>query len=184
MNKFKPGQDVHVNDGFHSDNMPFTINEIRKRGNTTHYVISCGMSCEIPEQFLSTRFMEDVSDGYHTFGELYEHRMILTATICQLIATANTLDSSVIGAKAIRSWKHHPDDSLIFDDMFIVVITLDGIGQISYHYNKEFWPAFDMCRTEDHSPKYDDHTPSDVITRLAQWNMILDINMCKRLTGA
>lgn len=51
----------------------------------------------------------DLSDGYHTFNELYHHRALLFATICNLNPD-----------KAWKSMKHH--DGTMYDGMFIVGI--------------------------------------------------------------
>ena len=93
-----------------------------------------------------------ISDGYHTFDELYYHRMMLFSIIC------NTYKDS-----AWKSWKHHEGDKEMYDDMFIVGVTTPA-GDYSYHYNSKFWDKFDVKELE-RAPKYDGHKPED-ITRL------------------
>ena len=91
-----------------------------------------------------------ISDGSHTFDELYYHRMVLFSVIC------NTYKD-----KAWKSWKH--DDGTMFDDYFIVgVSTLEG--QYTYHYHKDYWNNFHV-RELPLAPKWDGHEPKDV-TRL------------------
>lgn len=91
-----------------------------------------------------------ISDGYHTFDELYHHRMMLFSVIC------NTYKD-----KAWKSWKH--DDGSMFDDYFIVGIDTEE-GQYTYHYHKDNWDIFEVKELE-FAPEYDGHKPSD-ITRL------------------
>lgn len=91
-----------------------------------------------------------ISDGYHTFGELYYHRMKLFKLICH-----NYKDL------AWKSLKH--DDGTMFDDSFIVGINTPE-GQYTYHYKVEFWDEFDV-KVLSKAPKYDGHKPKD-ITRL------------------
>jgi len=91
-----------------------------------------------------------VSDGYHTFDELYEHRMFLFSVICKAHKAA-----------AWKSWKHH--DGTMYDDYFIVGITTPE-GDYSYHYHKDHWDKFDVTEL-DFAPKWDGHKPED-ITRL------------------
>lgn len=91
-----------------------------------------------------------ISDGYHTFEELYYHRMILFAVICNLHKD-----------RAWKSWKHH--DGTMYDDYFIVGITTPK-GQYSYHYHKDYWDIFNVIEV-DSAPKWDGHKPED-ITRL------------------
>lgn len=92
----------------------------------------------------------EISDGYHTFNELYYHRMILFATICNQNKE-----------KASKSWKHH--DGTMFEDYFIVGIDTPD-GQFSYHYHKDHWHLFEVQEL-DLAPVWDGHEPKDV-TRL------------------
>ncbi len=92
----------------------------------------------------------EISDGYHTFNELYYHRMILFATI---------VNSNI--NKSWKSWKH--EDNTMYDDYFIVGIETT-LGQFSYHYHKENWDMF-KCKELKNAPKWDGHTSNDV-TRL------------------
>lgn len=91
-----------------------------------------------------------ISDGYHTFDELYNHRMILFSVIC-----ATHKD------KAWKSWKHN--DGTMYDDYFIVGITTDA-GDYTYHYHKDCWNMFKVKELE-YAPVWDGHSSSDV-TRL------------------
>lgn len=95
---------------------------------------------------------KDISDGYHTFGELYHHRAILFSIIC------NTYKD-----KAWKSKLH--DDGTMFDgNMFIVGVETPE-GQYTYHYHIEpYWDMFNV-KELDYAPKWDGHKPSD-ITRL------------------
>ena len=91
---------------------------------------------------------KDVSDKWHTFGELYYHRMMLFLSL-QL-------------AHKDKSWKskeHH--DGTMFDDSFIVGINTPK-GQYSYHYNLEFWELFEGIKELEKAPEFDGHKPKDV----------------------
>ena len=93
---------------------------------------------------------KDISDGYHTFDELYYHRMILFSLVCN--------------QNKEKSWKsklHH--DGTMFEGDFIVGIDTSK-GQYTYHYHLEYWNMYDIKEIE-YAPKYDGHKPSD-ITRL------------------
>lgn len=96
--------------------------------------------------------IEDVSDGYHTFNELYHHRAALFSVIC-----------SIFKDKAWKSKKHDTGD--MFDGMFIVGIETP-VGQITYHYDLDpYWNMFDVKELPN-APRWDGHTPNDVINRL------------------
>lgn len=92
----------------------------------------------------------EISDGYHTFNELYDHRMVLFSVIC------NTYKE-----EAWKSWQHH--DGTMYDDYFIVGVQTPQ-GQYTYHYHKDNWDKFNVKELE-FAPEYDGHLPKD-ITRL------------------
>lgn len=87
------------------------------------------------------------SDGDHTFDDLYYHRMMLFAVIC------NTYPQC-----AWKSWKH--EDGTMYDDYFIVGITTPD-GDYSYHYHKDYWNNFNVPELEN-APHWDGHKPEDI----------------------
>ena len=95
-----------------------------------------------------------MSDGYHTFNELYHHRAILTAALCH--------------AYKDRCWKslrHNKDDDPMYKGMFIVGIETPE-GTATYHYDIEpYWFLFDVKELTC-APKWDGHTPNDAIKRI------------------
>ena len=95
----------------------------------------------------------DVSDGYHTFNELYHHRAILFSVICNIFPE--------------KSWKSKShDDGTMFANMFIVGIDTPQ-GQATYHYDvNPYWNMFKV-KSLDNAPKYDGHTPQQAIERIA-----------------
>lgn len=94
---------------------------------------------------------KDITDGYHTFDELYYHRMVLFSIICNQNKE-----------KAWKSKLHH--DGTMFDkDSFIVGIETPE-GQYTYHYKLKFWDMYNVKELE-YAPEYDGHKPED-ITRL------------------
>ena len=96
----------------------------------------------------------NISDGYHTFDELYHHRAVLFAVIC------NTYPD-----KAWKSKQHDDPDFPMYDGMFIVGIKTPD-GQATYHYNLDpYWDIFNVKEIE-RAPKYDGHTPDEAIRRI------------------
>lgn len=92
----------------------------------------------------------DISDGYHTFDELYEHRHAL---FMYLLATNG------------RSWKSKKhEDGSEFDGWFIAGTHLTT-GQITYHLPMRLW---DICPGEelDKGLTWDGHTSADVVKRI------------------
>lgn len=92
----------------------------------------------------------DTSDGYHTFDELYYHRMVLFSIICNQNKDL-----------AWKSMKHH--DGTMYENYFIVGISTPE-GDYTYHYDIRDWNYFSVKELEK-APKWDGHKPSD-ITRL------------------
>lgn len=88
-----------------------------------------------------------ISDGYHTFEELYYHRMMLFSVICNKFRHL-----------AWKSWKH--DDGTMYDDYFIVGIDTPK-GTYTYHYHKKYWDNF-LVKELEKAPKWDGHKPEDI----------------------
>lgn len=88
-----------------------------------------------------------ISDGYHTFDELYYHRMVLFSVIC------NTFKE--------HSWKswHHADGTM-YEDYFIVGVTTPE-GEYTYHYHKDHWDMFQVPEIEK-GHEWDGHQPGDI----------------------
>lgn len=98
----------------------------------------------------------EFTDGYHSFNELYHHRMVLFSVICN-----QNKD------KAWKSKLH--DDGTMYDNYFIVGITIDGVGDYTYHYHLDNWNYFEVVELEK-APPYDGHLPSDITRLLAlEW---------------
>ena len=91
-----------------------------------------------------------ISDGSHTFDELYYHRMVLFSIICNQNKEL-----------AWKSKLHH--DGTMYDNYFIVGITTPE-GDYTYHYDLEYWDMFNVKELEK-APEWDGHKPKD-ITRL------------------
>lgn len=96
-----------------------------------------------------------ISDGYHTFDELYEHRIFL------FMALASTRISYSWKAK-----KHH--DGIGYDGWFIAGTLTPAGEHISYHLPDRLWG---LCPGQpmDYAPKWDGHSSADVVERLRRW---------------
>lgn len=102
----------------------------------------------------------ETSDGYHTFDELYEYRMLYHAH-----AVRSWEDAGIPVVKSLR----HSDGELCFGGgWFIVSAELPGVGQITNHYKTEHWNLFDIPEVQT-PPEYDGHSPADVADRLRSW---------------
>ena len=96
--------------------------------------------------------IEEISDTFHTFGELYDHRTIL------LLALLRKEDTSWFSMK-------HSDGSM-FDGMFIAGYETED-GPITYHIEGKYLPLFKKYIKEiPNAPEWDGHTPNDVLYRI------------------
>lgn len=102
---------------------------------------------------LEVRVDPETSDGYHTFTELYDHRHWL------FICLANRMKRT-----AWKSWRH--DDGTMFTGMFIAGIETPE-GHITYHMPRKLYKELKI-RSLEYAPKWDGHTPADVIIRLSK----------------
>ncbi len=103
--------------------------------------------------------VDDVHDGFHTFGELYEFRMLYHAHAAQgWIAE---------GIEVVKSWKHH-DGQPCFDGGWFIVHAELPSGQVTNHYREQYWDLFDVPEVEL-PPVWDGHTAADVVNRLVTY---------------
>ena len=104
----------------------------------------------VNERIEAIRDTSDISDGSHTFGELYHHRAVLFAVICNMFPDS-----------AWKSMKHCNGGYI--KGFFIVGIETPE-GQFAYHYPVEDWDLFKVEKLQV-APVWDGHTSKDV-TRL------------------
>ncbi len=107
----------------------------------------------------AVRIDENTSDGYHTFKELYEFRLLYNAHLFNEWAKQGMYD--------VHKSQRHNDGELCFgrDDYFVVVATLPT-GQISNHYPMSDWDLFQCEAVEKAKAQWDGHTSQDVAQRL------------------
>ena len=99
----------------------------------------------------------NVSDGYHTFDELYEHRTVLFAALCCAAQKSNSNCSAWI------SYKH--SDGTSYPGMFIAGISTFW-GDATYHIEGKYLPLFASIPMREKAPEYDGHTPEEALDRI------------------
>lgn len=94
-------------------------------------------------------------DGYHTFNELYDHRIAL------FIALAHRCES--------WAWKSrlHSDGSAM-EGWFVMGLHASVGKQITYHLPNAKWSETNFAMLLDRAPEFDGHTSDDVIKRLGK----------------
>ncbi|MGA1048760.1 MAG: hypothetical protein ACO3UU_12190 [Minisyncoccia bacterium] len=109
----------------------------------------------------------EVSDGFHTFNQLYEHRNLLFCFLLTLIYRENLSKFQVW--KALK----HSDGTMFNSnngDWFIAGLSDEtGSRQITYHMSESrYWSLLDIPERE-FAPEYDGHSPDDVLERLVSF---------------
>lgn len=106
-----------------------------------------------------------VSDGYHTFDELYEHRIRNYMTVCKLYSDLTPLLVSSSDYPIWMSEKH--SDGSVWDGWFILGIFSEPGEQITYHLPNKHWEECKVfAKVVDQAPEWDGHTSADVLERL------------------
>ena len=128
----------------------------------------------------------DVSDGCHTFGQLYDCRLAYNAALFNEWAKEYTeeinlykktrrselhpeirqhLDNLKPKYKVHKSIRHY-DGELCFGGGWFIVVAVLPTGQITNHYKVEDWDLFKIPEKAEALVEFDGHTTDDVITRL------------------
>lgn len=112
---------------------------------------------------LEIRGMETnkVSDGYHTFGELYEHRITNYITLARIIARNTHLQHRY---PVWRSRLH--SDMSSFEGWFLLGICKEKGQQITYHLPMSKWEDCFFAEDLEKAPEFDGHTAEIVLQRL------------------
>ena len=98
--------------------------------------------------------VKKISDGNHTFEELYLQRMYLFSAIC-----------SCYPELSWKSKKHFDEEKdPMFNDCFIVG-TKTPLGVASYHFKLEHWNEFSVKEIKT-APQYNGYTPEVVLSRI------------------
>ena len=111
--------------------------------------------------------MGEVSDGYHTFNELYYYRMLYNA------AFFNLLPKDMVH----KSKRHHTGEECFSGGWFIVMANLPT-GQISNHYELKDWDLFQIPEKEC-ADEWDGHTPQQAAERLHEYLLMTQDKKCK-----
>lgn len=101
--------------------------------------------------------MGEVSDGYHTFNELYYYRMLYNA------AFFNLLPKEWVH----KSKRHHTGEECFGGGWFIVMANLPT-GQVSNHYELKDWDLFKVPEKE-FADEWDGHTPQEAAERIKEY---------------
>ncbi len=102
-----------------------------------------------------------LSDGYHTFNELYEMRHALWIALCRAIEA----DPSRCHSEHVWRCKLNSDGTA-YPGWFLLAITEESGQQLSFHLPLSKWDECDFAHTYEEPQSFDGHTSADVLERL------------------
>lgn len=107
-------------------------------------------------------------DSFHTFDELYDHRITLFIALARLLRRQESQLGISRAFPFVWRSKNHSNGELCFGTGTQYLL---GVGsfqgqQISYHIPIERWREADFAETLECAPKWDGHTSDDVLERL------------------
>lgn len=117
-----------------------------------HEIIESDISSVVREQ----KVTGETSDGYHTFNELYEHRIVLWIALCKCYQE--------------RVWrsKLHSDGSS-YEGWFVLGMNKEKGEQITYHLPLSRWEDTEFAETLEKAPEYDGHlSNTDTLERISR----------------
>ena len=118
----------------------------------------------------------ELSDGHHTFNELYNFRKVYNAALFN--EWAENLETSSDFGQALfnvpkynvhKSWRHS-DGELCFGGGWFIVSAMLPTGLISNHYKAEDWDLFKIPEVDKALFEFDGHTGNDVLERIKNLN--------------
>lgn len=110
---------------------------------------------------VADREVGNISDGYHTFNDLYDHRSILFCSLLMSFKKFLPIESSGIFKTKID------DNGNTLPGWFIAGCDL-GHGQITYHLPMRYWDTLSIPEIQ-RNHKYDQHTSDMVLHRLSEF---------------
>lgn len=99
----------------------------------------------------------DVSDGYHTFDELYNFRMLYNAAFFNELAKNKKYN--------VHKSKRHSNGEACFGGGWFIVMATLPTGQISNHYELKDWDLF-HCEEREFADTWDMHNSNMAAKRL------------------
>lgn len=134
------------------------------------YSISCLEEKNFPVFFNIRQMLDEaedykkkigkISDGYHTFDELYYYRMLYNAAFLNEYAKSHP--------DAVVKSRRHDDGELCFGGSWFIVQANLPTGQVSNHYEEKYWDLFKIPEA-DTAFEFDGHNPEIAAERLEKF---------------
>jgi len=121
------------------------------------------MISELPEDQ-----KELISDWYHSFKEVYDHRVVLFIALCNTLNNIDYLlqdnDDKIVDSKKPWKSKLHFDGTM-WESWFIAGIGTDKWDMLTYHLPMSEWDNLN-AQFLVHTPEWDWHKSDDVLLKL------------------
>ena len=98
-----------------------------------------------------------ISDGWHTFGELYNHRSLLFLKLCKELSK----DEKYL---VYKSKKHF--DGSDMEGYFNLGVKLQDDTFVAYHISNQYWDECDFAETLEKSPIEGEYSSKDAVNNL------------------
>jgi hypothetical protein len=98
-----------------------------------------------------------ISDGYHTYEELYDHRIVNYIALCRFV---DRYSGEIVWRSKVHS------DGSVWNGWFLLGIGKEHGSQITYHLPISEWSNTEFATEYDEAPDFDGHTPDDVLERI------------------
>ena len=156
QDKIEKEKKTMTNDDFYKVTTEPTSEDTTPEEQAHSYLVKAQDAIDAAKKYNDS--VGSLSDGYHTFDELYHHRAMLFTALC-LTTFKNC---------AWKSLLHNDPKEPMYNGMFIVGIDTP-FGQASYHYDIDpYWAIFKV-KELDRAPKFDGHTPAEAIDRIFKY---------------
>lgn len=101
-----------------------------------------------------------ISDGDHTFQELYEHRSTLLCLLCNKLAQTEDI--------CYKTTKHSDEENYPMPEGYFLVSIETPFGPITYHVQNKYWDMFQI-NIQDRADTFDGADSNECLERLQAW---------------
>ena len=156
-------RDIHYGSEIYEDYTEYLAEQSRKEHKTPYRILKYqNEHTNVCDVLCKAKTIGELSDGYHTFEQLYDFRREYNAAL---------VNSGVWPSH--KSHRHH-DGELCFGGGWFIVMMETLFGQISNHYECKYWDEF-HCEEKYVADEWDGHTDADVLERLKKCNSRYDL---------
>lgn len=136
-------------------------------GNKSHTSVQVSDNYARDEKIVVVEGFDLVaSDGYHTFDELYDHRITIYIALCRFVqSNFDKMTEDDDEDRPVWRSQFHSDGSQ-YENWFTLGMFEKTGEQITYHIPMNRWGETDFAETLDKAPEWDEHTSQDVLDRI------------------